>query len=407
MATIRQRGGSYRVEWKRGGRGGHAEGVTMPTDKLAIQAKTIAEARRHDITTNEMYDLFGIQGPEANSGDSPTYAEFAKEWLQSLMSVSERTRKDYAGILDTHIIPAIGSVRVQDIDHDMVKRLIAKVAGEASAKTGRKRKPATVIKMHAVLFSSLEAAVPRRLPTNPCRAPGPKKKRGLPKVKPFEATFLTKEEARMISDHAHPAAQDLIDMLFGTSARVSELMELECRNVRLPSAPIGPLPRGEGQPFIYVPDAKSENGVRMVTISRRLAERIRPLVEGRRPTDLVFTTPTGKRWDINNFRSKYWYRAVASASRCLDHMPPLKIVKRGPDRLDPMSVSTCACPGRLHKWPRVHDARHTGVDWLIEAGWDFDKIRARVGHDDIETTIKLYGKRNRQGDETDLQALDY
>lgn len=398
MATVRQRSGSFRVEWRLGGRrGGHPEGVTLPTEKLAIQAKNIAEARGHNITTDEMYELFGI-AREPAAAASPTYKEWATQWLDAKMDIEESTRREYAILLESRIVPFFGACRLAEIDNDMVQRFI-----KASA---REVKPATVTKLYAVLHGSLDAAIPKWIPFNPCKVPG-KKERNLPTVKRFDCVFLTKAEARMITDHASPLARDLIETLLVTGCRIGELTNLECQHVTLPSVPIGPLPPGEGQPFIFIAKAKTDAGVRPVTISRQDAERLRPLVEGRSPTALVFTSPNGDKWDEHNFRSRYWYRAVASASRCLNHMPPLKIVKRGPERLDPMSVSTCGCRTRLRKRPRIHDTRHTHADWCVEGGMDFDKLRRRLGHESIKTTIDLYGNRRRDATEDDLGMVSF
>lgn len=44
----------------------------------------------------------------------------------------------------------------------------------------------------------------------------------------------------------------------------------------------------------------------------------------------------------------------------------------------------------LGKSPRVHDLRHTHASWLINAGVPLPVVQARLGHENISTTISMY-----------------
>lgn len=392
---------------------------TMPTLRIAQFAWAKVNECLGDITAAELDQFIltsasiGTQADPKNHAEAkptspmaPTFEQWAKEWVANKLNVGDETRKGYALILDDRPAKAFGKIRLPEISDEMVARLFAKMTHEPSPATGRPVQPATVHRLHAVLAECFAYAIPRWISANPCSSIDKSKHQNLPSIKPYESCFLTDKEVRRIIENSLPASADLIDILSVTGMRLGEAIKLQCQHVSLPSVAIGPLPQGEGEPAVYVAEAKSDAGVRVITISRRSAEVLRPRIENHKPTDLVFTSPKGKPWDEHNFRDRYWLKALAGASRCSDHMPPLKVYKRGPDHLDPLSVSTCACPARLQKSPRIHDLRHSHVQGLIDQGWDWDQIRARVGHEKVTTTITLYAKRRRQGNAAALDAID-
>jgi len=45
----------------------------------------------------------------------------------------------------------------------------------------------------------------------------------------------------------------------------------------------------------------------------------------------------------------------------------------------------------IGKRPRIHDLRHTHASWLIAAGVPLPYIQQRLGHENISTTVDLYG----------------
>ena len=153
---------------------------------------------------------------------------------------------------------------------------------------------------------------------------------------------------------------------------------------------------------------KSEKSERSVTISRTLVEILRQRIEGsgqatwssRRPREVLgtpttFATATGappspRPADAPSIR-RPWSSAAEAGSQ---------------EKIDPLSVSTCACKTRLHQKPRIHDTRHSHVGWLIDAGWDLYAIQQRIGHESIKTTFDVYGHRLSHGDTDKLDALD-
>jgi integrase len=45
----------------------------------------------------------------------------------------------------------------------------------------------------------------------------------------------------------------------------------------------------------------------------------------------------------------------------------------------------------LRKNPNPHDLRHTHASWLIADGVPLPWVQARLGHENIQTTVSVYG----------------
>jgi integrase len=46
--------------------------------------------------------------------------------------------------------------------------------------------------------------------------------------------------------------------------------------------------------------------------------------------------------------------------------------------------------------PRPHDLRHTCASWMIQAGVPLPVVQAHLGHEDIRTTVSVYGHLDRR-----------
>jgi integrase len=409
MASIRHRSGSYRVEWRLGGkRTGAPQSCTFPGTehgfKQAEAAKALAEANKHDITDDDAYKaLLRINEEPANEvrAETPTFAEWFETWRGTKKDVENTTFNEYVRLVRSRVIPVFGQLRLADIDWPYLSRYYASLADELM--------PAGIKKIHVVVHQILGAAVGIHLEDNPAQRPKGQRGNGLPKVKRYRACFLTPEEADALWVAADPCIKDLIKVGFGTGLRLGELLGLRVRDVKLDVA----------KPVVLVEQTfrkdgtfggpKSERGERSVTISQTLVKILRVRIANKRPHELIFPSPEGTGWDHNNLRRRYWKPALIAAGRCPKH-PPTTMIKCGRGgknlKLDPKAVSDCACKTRLHQTPRIHDMRHSHVGWLIDAGWDAYPIQIRIGHQSIKTTYDVYGHLFSHGDKERLDALD-
>lgn len=381
--------------WRPGGRETRKRYATLPTETMAESARQLVEIRLGRITPEEVYAAVwggGTRGAEA----PPTLAEFARTWVEQRRTVGEvqpDTITDQHRILIRHVLPWLGQTPVDAVTRDTVQGWVAWLVTQP-ARRGGKLDADTVRHAHAVLHSLLGAAVPRWLPANPAaRIPGQRKGTGLPKATPHEPVFLTAVEIDLILANCSPAIRDLVLVAVLTGLRRGELLALRVEDVTV----AGP------RKVVRVRQAlkrdgsfgppKSRRSRRDVPISGTVAEALAPHLEGRAGHLPVFVSPRGHRWHPENLSRRHWARAVAAARRCPEHPPPQpEKPLRGPRRkLRPDEVSTCDCPGRLHRVPRFHDLRHTHASLCIEAGWRETRVSRRLGHETISTTVDLYG----------------
>ena len=303
-------------------------------------------------------------------------------------------------LLRSRVIPRLGHRRLADITEDDIAGFVAWLSQDLM--------PAGVRKVHVVLHQVLQNAVPRHIPVNPAAKPAGHRKGNLPKIKRYRACFLTAEEAHMIVRAAAPPVVDLVRTALGTGLRLGELLGLRVQDIDLEAeTPVIRVEQSLKRDGTFG-SPKSERSERSVTISRTLVDVLRPRIEDKRPTDLVFPAPEGGPWNANNLRNRYWHTAIAAAGRCAAHPPAMVKCGRGgrSEKVDPLATSTCACKNRLHQKPRIHDTRHSHVGWLIDAGWDLYAIQQRIGHESIKTTFDVYGHRLSHGDTDRLDALD-
>lgn len=390
--------GPFQVKWRPSATAPW-QSCSFDDEALAWQAKRVAEDHNHRITREKVYEIV-LKLPEPKPVvDGLTFAEWAETWLKRKKGVDKDTLDGYEGMLRKHLMPFFGAMGLRAIDEDDIADWIAKQEVDLSA--------TTIAHQHALLHQVLGDAVPKHLDRNPAARATGKRGSGLPKAEvPFEAVYLTRAEADLILGVCPDAIRDLVRTKLGTGMRLGELVVLRVQDVKLdgdqPSITVGRALKRNGR--IGAP--KSRMSRRTITISRALAEVLRPRLLGRAADALVFPSPMGKLWSENNLNGRYWKRAIASASHCAEHPPATKLSKRGKPLADPYARSLCSCAGRLQSVPRLHDLRHTHAGWLLDKGWDLHKLQLRLGHESIKTTVDRYGPRKRDVATDDLDDID-
>jgi integrase len=401
MAHLEPRGAAFRVRW-RAGRSSPWENCTFPTEKEAKAAKQLAETRNHKISSSEVYKvILGIVDEKPAEDLTPKLRDWIEQWISLKVDIAPSTHAEYARLLRGRVVPELGKVRLAELTReDHIDPFKAKLAQELM--------PAGVRKHYAVLSQVLRDAVPKYRPDNPCdRLPG-RRSNGLPKVEKYDACFLTPDESDLLLAKCPDAIKDFVTTGLLTGMRLGELVGLRVRAVDIFAS----------DPVIYVEQNLRKNGTfgspksvksrRAISIPDSLVALLKPRIVGKPREALVFPSPDGGKWDTSNLRRRYWKPAVAAAGRCVEHPPEQVPCGRGGElRMDdPLAVSSCQCPTRLHQQPRIHDLRHTHVGWLIDDRWDFFAIQLRIGHASIKTTFDVYGHRLPGGDKKNLKALD-
>lgn len=396
VASIEQRGASYRVVWRHRGR---KRSATFPTRLDAETAQRLVEVRHGDITADGLYTA--VFGPITTPGDPevetpPTVAEWATQWLTRReidADVQPDTITRQRQIIERRILPRLGVLPVTAVTPEVVADWLTWVRQQPSRRGGLLDAD-TVRRAHSTLHALLGAAVGTWLTSNPAAPrPGDRKVRGLPRSTPHEAVFLTPPEVQLILTNCDRHIRDLVDVAVHTGLRLGELLVLRVDDLVLtgPRRVIRVRRALKQDGTIGAP--KSRRSRRDVQLSPDMVRLLTRRVTGRARHDLVFPAPRGGLWNPSNLRNKHWLPAVAAAMRCPQHPPPLPPKPQtGPRReWRPDEVSTCDCPTRLHRRPRFHDLRHTHASMCVALGWDLLRVSRRMGHESTETTTRIYG----------------
>ncbi|MGC9058222.1 MAG: site-specific tyrosine recombinase/integron integrase [Candidatus Nanoarchaeia archaeon] len=168
------------------------------------------------------------------------------------------------------------------------------------------------------------------------------KKIQIPKHLPV---VLTKEEvSKLISTPKNPKHKLLLELLYSTGMRVSEVVNLKVKDFELENG-IGWIRSGKG--------AKD----RFFIISKKLLPKLQELLKDKNPEEFIFT----------GLGPKYSVRTVQAI------------------------VQKAAEQAGITKKVSPHTLRHSFATHLLEAGVDIRKIQELLGHADLSTT-QIYTK---------------
>lgn len=337
---------SYRVRVRAGGR--------QTTETFTSQAAAQVFALRCADPAVGPARAVAMRSREDTSSPDyvPTVAEMLTFHIDALTGVEGRTKDDYLSMAKRSWLPMLGSLRVDEVTRQ-------DVAGWVNSADG-KVKPKTIKNYHSVLSAVMETAMQERHVThNPAR--GTRLPRaGEEDVE--EIRFLLHAEFdrlyRAIPEHYKP----LVVLLFGTGLRWSEATALQVQDIN-PEAGTLRVVRAwkknqKPERGFKIGPPKSKASRRTIALPVEVAQAIGPLL-GRPGGDWLFRTVTGVVIRHNNFYNRIWVPACERAE------------------LDPR--------------PRIHDARHTHASWLIaQPGVRLEVVQDRLGHDDYNTTRRLY-----------------
>ena len=313
---------------------------------------------------------------QAKHDDTPTLREWVDRYLAPesgiVTGIEPGTRAGYRSIADRSLLPILGELPVDAIDKTDVGRWVAWQEQQLSARrtngVAAKISPKTVKNYHALLSSSLQAAVDAKLRTD-----NPAYRTRLTRGRKREGVFLSRAEFATVLHFIPAYYKPLVLFLAGTGTRWGEATAITWGDVELATTP--PTARIEkawkkgpdGTPVLGPP--KSAKSRRTVSLWPEIVTALGSPGPG---DQLLFPGAlSGKQVWYGAFNTRIWKRAVAQAN----------------------DAKACAAAGHLPvgKQPNIHDLRHTHASWLIHAGAPLPFVQARLGHEKITTTVDTYG----------------
>jgi len=309
---------------------------------------------------------------EQHNYTAPTKASvkeyLKKEWLPAVKAtIRPSTYNSYVQHVDCHIVPHIGTVKLQRLSGSQVNALYAKLA-ETGKKDGKKGlSPMTIHHVHACLHKACKDAVRwGHISRNPLDAADPPRKKG---DGTKEMRTWTKEQLKaFLESVADERLSPLWHTIAMTGMRRGEAIGLRWSDVDLENGRLSVrralIPSGRK---VIVSEPKTIKGRRVIaidpgTVEVLKAQAARQLDEQREwdeawvETGLVFTHESGEALDPESV-SRYWRQAVKKAM-----LPTI----------------------------RLHDLRHTHATLALQAGIHPKVVSERLGHATISITLDTY-----------------
>jgi integrase len=267
-----------------------------------------------------------------------TFAEVANRWCQRKSEHKPRTKQRRDEVLRKYLLPAIGHRPIRAIDvadlHDLVSDL--KQLGLA---------PLTVRNIMAIARPIFKQAVIEGLiSSNPAS--------GLELSSQPRRTgrALEPEECRLLLEKVDDHHRRVFYTFLATGLRAGEMTQLRIRDIDLKKR------------VMIVTDSKTKTGQREIDLGENdisvLKEQIVSLGErGLDPEECVFQSVRGRPLNQRNINERVLRKIIRE--------------------------------NRLKSFT-LHDLRRTHATMLVADGHDPKVVQERMGHKDIETTLKYY-----------------
>ena len=309
---------------------------------------------------------------EQHSYSAPTTASvreyLTKEWLPAVKAtIRPTTYGSYKQHVECHIVPHIGSVKLQKLSGSQINALYAKLA-ESGAKSGKKGISAmTIHHVHACLHKACKDAVRwGHISRNPLDAADPPRAKGDGSK---EMKTWTKEQLKAFLESVKgDRLSPLWHVIAMTGMRRGEAIGLRWTDIDLENSRLSVrralIPTNRE---VVVSEPKTVKGRRVIALDAGTVE----VLKGQAARQL----DEQKEWDAAWIDSAYVFTAENGAA------------------LDPESVTRYfrQAVGMSMLPPiRLHDLRHTHATLALQAGIHPKVVSERLGHATISITLDTY-----------------
>lgn len=289
------------------------------------------------------------------AGGTTVFAEVAASWFAGLHELKRKTLDGYHWHLQSRVLPVFSNKQLRQITPAMVREWQTELLGRGLS-TGTVRQSRQVLSL--ILGQAADDGLIARNPVAKVKPPT---------VRPRRQLFLTAFELGRLADESGHYGP-LVWFLGWSGLRLGEAVALRAgrvdpkrRRVRVEESAT------ESESGLVWGKPKTHEA-RTVILPRFVMERIKPLVDGKDPDDLVFTAPRGGAIRANTFRRRHFDLAAERIGY--------------PDLL-------------------IHDLRDTAASLAISTGASIKAVQRMLGHASAAMTLDTYGSLF----EEDLEAL--
>lgn len=375
MASIRTRelakgGSSHTVTWRDPDTG--LKSRTYTDKDKAVELKDFLDANGNSFKVAAVAKI-------RKDSTAPTVYDVVVRHIDLLRKPQPGTIAKYRRMASAHIAPSdLGKTPVDKVTKAAVIDWLddLKVQSRANQETGRPLSRKSKGNVHAILSAAFATAIDNELMhRNPAK--------GVSEADLNEArepVYLSPEDLVMLAERVNPHYSLFIRFLAGTGLRYSEATALRRRDITMK----------DGRASVRVSRAwkatakgeeigppKSKKGNRTLTCNVSLSAAMAEHLPTIGLDDFVFTRPDGDYIRNSRFHKEVWQ--------------PL-MVKLLEDK-------------RLDRKPWIHEIRHAHCTHLLDANVPVHVVQARMGHEDPQTTLRVYARLAKASDAAAADAL--
>ncbi len=369
------------IKKRRDGRWEAQYSVKRPTDGKTVRRSVYGKSRQ-EVQEKLQEILVSIHQDEYIEPSRITVEQWLHQWLRvyCLSLKKNSTCTGYEDEIKLHIVPYLGSIRLQDLKPQQVQLAVNALVQQGKA-------PATVRKAHAILHAALRRAVIDQMIKH-----NPSEFTVLPKMERRDIHYLTQTEQKRFIQHLPDCSVGrALYFILGTGIRAGELSGLRWSDVQDDRFTVRQTVRRNRD---FTEDAptrthlefgtpKSNAGHRTIPLTTRMQKLIlehqqlqaatrRAKGEEWNDHDLVFCTEIGTPYELRNL-NRVLHRTLKKAN--------------------------------LHTMG-VHSLRHSFATRAVEAGMDIRTLSEILGHTQVSLTMQLYVHSNMETKKKEMEKLD-
>jgi len=344
-------------------------------------------------------------------GGNVTLKEFVERWLKEYAEIQlePKTLESYKHELNTKILPALGHIRLDKLTPVHILSFLNNLLEDGVRQDGRPGPYSNrVIKyQHQILSSILQTAVYWQvIESNPCaRVKCPKRDVVENKVKYFDenqaAIFL-----EAIKDEPLKY-QVLANLALFMGLRKGELLALTWNDVDLKT---GELTVNKAISFTkekgaFVKSPKTESSIRTLAMPQSLVALLKKYKAWQNEQRLKCGDLWDKDWEEHPWLFTTWN------GKLMDYHSPYtwfsKFIKRHNEKIkNDDTIPENEKSSYLLPEISFHGLRHTSATLLISENIDVRTVSARLGHNQVSTTLNIYSHSLKAADRKAADSLE-